>query len=492
MVAQPPVLLHFLNAIINIFEQLAELFGRDCAERDADKARKHDCAGAVVLDEFLAQCFGVHALRLDAHEVTAVARHGLEGFLVFGVACEHVLDDVVALLEGRVLLSLLVHVFGALVGGEQNPLADGGTVADVAADRTGGLVFEGLELGFGGALETEGHEPDAEAPDVVFLGGAVELDGEQVLVGLEQLHEQGFLGHAFLVHESEVGIVEQGHDLVACGGAVGEDLRDFDGFLLGGGVAGRVVREVQEHDLLLALAFGEGGLEGFGIEPAVLEGVERLDLRAAAVHEHELVVVPVEVGDDDFVTLVEEEVARAADGVGEGAGHDRVAELLAGEARVLADNLFLPCLAEVGVAETRGVQERLLGEVQALEHAVEHERAPVVFEGGADGRVDFGALGFGALAQNALAREEDCLAPFGEHGENVAAVCGEFRVCLFGERIVVHDLGPVKNSARKDSFFRGSFQVFCRQKGEASPSLQLHRHGGLEPPSPCIFRYPLS
>ena len=119
-------------------------------------------------------------------------------------------------------------------------------------------------------------------------------------------------------------------------------------------------------------------------------------------------------------------------------GHDRVAELLAGEARVLADNLFLPGLAEVGVAETRGVQERLLGEVQALEHAVEHERAPVVFEGGADGRVDFGALGFGALAQDALAREENGLAPFGKHGENVAAVGGEFRVCLFGERIVAH------------------------------------------------------
>ena len=470
MVAQPPVLLHFLNAIINIFEQLAEFFGRNGAERHANKARKHDCAGAVVLDELLAEFLGIHALRLDAHKVTAVARHGLEGFLVFRVGGEFVLDDVEALLERVVLFLFLLQVFRALEGGEQDLLADARGVRDVAADRTGGLVLEGLELGFAGALETEGHEPDAEAPHVVFLGGAVELDGEQVLVGFEQLHEQGFLGHAFLVHESEVGVVEQGHDLVARGGAVGEDLRDFDGFLLGGGVAGRVVREVQEHDLLLALAFGEGGLEGFGIEPAVLEGVERLDLRAAAVHEHEFVVVPVEVRDDDFVTRVEEEVARAADGVGEGAGHDRVAELLAGETRVLADNLFLPGLAEVGVAKTRGVQERLLGEVQALEHAVEHERAPVVFEGGADGRVDFGALGFGALAQNALAREEDCLAPFGEHGENVAAVCGEFRVCLFGERIVAHDLGPVKNSARKDSFFRGSFQVFCRQKGEASPS----------------------
>ncbi len=353
---------------------------------------------------------------------------------------EFILDDVEALLECFVLFLLLLQVFFALEGGEQNLLADARGVRDVATDRTGGLVFEGLELCFAGALETEGHEADAEAPHIVFLGRAVELDGEQVLVGFEQLHEQGFLGHAFFIDESEVGIVEQGHDLVACGGTVGEDLRDFDGFLFGSGVAGRVVREVQEHDLLLALAFGEGCLEGFGIEPAVLECVERLDLRAAAVHEHEFVVVPVQVGDDDFVAGVEEHVARAADGVGEGAGHDRVAELLACEARVLADNLFLPGLAEVGVAETRGVQERLLGEVQALEYAVEHERAPVVFEGGADGRVDFGPLGFGALAQDALAREENGLAPFGKHAEYFATVGGEFRVGLFCERIVVHRL----------------------------------------------------
>ena len=360
------------------------------------------------------------------------------------------LDDVEALLERVVLFQLLLQVFRALESGEQNLLADARGVGDVAADRTGGLVFEGLELGGGGALETEAHEADAEAPHIVFLGRAVELDGEQVLVGVDNLHEQRFLGHAFFVDESEVGVVEQGHDLVARGGAFSEDLGDFDRFLFGSGVAGRVVREVQEHDLLVALAFGEGFLEGCGIESAVLEGVERLDLCAAAVLEHEFVVVPVEVGDDDFVARIEEHVASAADGVGEGAGHDRVAEFLACERRVLADNLFLPGLAEVGIAETRGVQERRLGEVQALEHAVEHQRGSVVFEGGTDGRVDFGALRFGALAEDALAREEDCLAPFGEHGENVAAVGGEFRICLFGERIVVHDLGPVENSEAKD------------------------------------------
>ena len=360
------------------------------------------------------------------------------------MACEHLLDDVVALLEYLVLGLLLLQVFRALECGEQDLLADARGVTDVATDGAGSLVFEGLELGGGGALETEAHETDAETPHVVFLGGAVELDGEQVLVGIDNLHEQRFLGHAFFVHKAEVGVVEQGHDLVARGGAVGEDLCDFDRFLLGGGVAGRVVREVQEHDLLVALAFGEGLLEGFGIEPAVLEGVERADLGAAAVFEHEFVVVPVQVGDDDLVARVQEEVARAADGVREGAGHDRVAEFLACERRVLAQDLFLPGLAEVGVAEARGVQERRLGQVQALEHAVEHQRGSVVFEGGTDGRVDFGALGFGALAEDALAREEDGLAPFGKHGENAAAVGGEFRVGLFCERIVVHRRCPVK------------------------------------------------
>ena len=351
---------------------------------------------------------------------------------------EFILDDVEALLERFVLFLLLLQVFFALEGGEQNLLADARGVRDVATDRTGGLVFEGLELCSGGTLETEAHETDAEAPNVVFFGRAVELDSEQVFVGVDNLCEDGFLGHAIFVDKSEVGVIKQGHDPVAGGGAFGEDLSDFDGFLLGSGVAGRVVREVQEHDLLVALAFGESLLEGFGIETAVLEGVERLDLRAAAVFEHELVIVPVQVGDDDFVTGIQEEVARAADGVGEGRGHDRVAEFLGGKRRVLADNLFLPGLAEVGVTEARGIQERCLGEVQALEHAVKHERGTVVFEGGTDGCVDGGTLGFGALAQDALAREENSLAPFGKHGENVAAVGGEFRVCLFGERIVAH------------------------------------------------------
>ena len=243
-----------------------------------------------------------------------------------------------------------------------------------------------------------------------------------------ELHEQGFLCHAFFVHESEVSIVEEGHHLVTLGGAFRENLGDFDSFLFGSGVTGRVVREVQENDLLVTLARLESGLEGFGVEAAVLEGVKGLDLGTAGVFEHEFVVVPVQVRDNHFVAGVEEHVAGAADGMRQGSGHHRVAEALGGKRRVLLDVQFLPGLAEVRVTEARGIQERSLGEVQGLENAIQHQRAAIVFEGGTDRSVDFGALGFGTLAEDTLAGEEDCLALFREHVENFAAVGRKFGV----------------------------------------------------------------
>ena len=333
------------------------------------------------------------------------------------------LDDVVALLEHSVLFLLLLLVFGALECGEQDLLADARGVGNVTTDGTGGLVFESLELCFGSTLEAEAHEAHAEAPYVVFLGRAVELDSEEVFVSVHELHEQGFLCHAFFVHESEVSIIEEGHHLVTLGGAFRENLGDFDSFLFGSGIAGRVVREVQENDLLVALASFESGLEGFGVEAAVLEG-----LGATGVFEHEFVVVPVQVRDNHFVTGVEEQVAGAADGVGEGAGHDRRAEVLVCKRRVLDNDLLLPFLAEVRVTEARGVEEGLLGQIQGLENAIQHERRAVVFESGSDGGVDFGALGFGALAQDSLAGEENRLALFREHVENFAAIGRKFSV----------------------------------------------------------------
>ena len=193
-------------------------------------------------------------------------------------------------------------------------------------------------------------------------------------MSVHELHEQGFLCHAFFVHESEVSIVEESHHLVTLGGAFRENLGDFDSFLFGSGVTGRVVREVQENDLLITLASFESGLEGFSVEAAVLEGIESLNLGATGVFEHEFVVVPVQVRDNHFVAGVEEHVAGAADGMRQGGGHHRIAEALGGKRRVLLDVQFLPGLAEVRVTEARGIQERSLREVQGLENAIQHRK----------------------------------------------------------------------------------------------------------------------
>ena len=157
-------LLHLQNAIIDIVEQLGKLFGRHGRECEANQARKHDRTGAVVLDELFAELFCVNALRLDAHKVTAVARHRFKGVLVFRMGGKNFLDDVVALLEHSVLFLLLLLVFGALECGEQDLLADARGVGNVTTDGTGGLVFESLELCFGSTLEAEAHEAHAEAP----------------------------------------------------------------------------------------------------------------------------------------------------------------------------------------------------------------------------------------------------------------------------------------------------------------------------------------
>ena len=356
---------------------------------------------------------------------------------------EHLLDDVVTLLERCILFSLLLSVFGALVSSEQNLLANRRCIRDVATNRTGSLVFESLELSFSGALETEGHKANAEAPNVIFLGRAIELHGEEVFVSIHELHKEGFLRHSIFIDESKVSIVEESDNLVTGSGAFREDLCDFDSFLFGSGVASRVVREVEENDFLVALAFGESGLQGFRVKATVLEGVESLDLCATGIFEHEFVVVPVEVRDNDFVTLVKEHVTGAADSVRQSGRHDRVAEVLGCKRRVLLHDLGLPFLAEVRITKTRCIEESLLREVQRLENAIQNERRAVIFESCTDSRIDVGALGFGTLAKNTLAREENGLALFREHVKNAATVCGEFCVQSLSERIVVHSQCPV-------------------------------------------------
>ena len=356
---------------------------------------------------------------------------------------ENFLDDVVTLLERCILFSLLLSVFGALVSSKQNLLADGRSVRDVATDRTGSLVFESLELSFSCALETEGHKANAEAPNVVFLGRAIELHGEEVFVSVHELHEEGFLRHAFFVDETKVSVVEECDNLVTGSSAFREDLCDFDCFLFGSGVTRRVVREVEEHDLLVGLACSKGSLQSFRVKATVLEGVESLDLCATGIFEHEFVVVPVEVRDNHFVASVEEHVTGAADGMRQSGRHNRVTEVLGSKRRVFLDDLGLPFLAEVRITEARSIEEGLLREIEGLENAVQNERRAVIFESCTDCRIDVGALGFGTLAENTLTREENGLALFREHIKNAATVCRKFSVQRLSERIVVHSQCPV-------------------------------------------------
>ena len=262
-------------------------------------------------------------------------------------------------------------------------------------------------------------------------------------MSVHELHEEGFLRHAFFIDESKVSVIEESHDLVAGSSAFREDLCDFDSFLFGCGVTRRVVREVEEHDLLVGLAFCKGSLQGFRVKATVLEGVERLDLCATGVFEHELVVVPVEVRDNHFVVLVEEHVTGAADGMRQSSRHDRVAEVLGSKRRILLDDLGLPFLAEVRITEARCIEEGLFREVQRLENAIQNERRAVIFESCTDCRIDVGALGFGTLAENTLTREENGLALFREHIKNAATVSGKFGVQRLSERIVVHSQCPV-------------------------------------------------
>ena len=99
-----------------------------------------------------------------------------------------------------------------------------------------------------GALEAH-----AEAPDVIFLRRTVEFHSENVLVSVHELREERFAGHAVFVYQSEVSVIEEGDNLVALFGCADEDFGNLLGFFFGSGVAGRVVREVQEENFLKVL-----------------------------------------------------------------------------------------------------------------------------------------------------------------------------------------------------------------------------------------------
>ena len=305
---------------------------------------------------------------------------------------------VVALLEDGELLALLRDIAGILERVDREVLADGVHVGDAGAHIARGLRLERLELVGRRPLEREAHEADAHAPDVVLLRRAVELDGKDVAVQVGELREKRLLVDALLVDEPEVCVVAYDDDLLALRrrGPHGGD----DSFRVRERrrVAGRVVREVEDEDLLRA-GREERLLHRLRVECAAAEGVEVDDPAADRLLEDEFVVVPVEIGADKRVARTSEELRADADAVRERVRDDGVGERLALERGVLGELHRAPHLAKLWKAEAPGIEERALVEPDRLSEAVHHERRAVLLEGHADRCVDFAGLRLGPLAK---------------------------------------------------------------------------------------------
>ena len=232
-------------------------------------------------------------------------------------------DRRVTLFEDVVLLALLLRVVLVRQRRKRDVLPDRGDVRDAAAHVAGGLRLQRLELFGRGALEREGDEAHAQAPHVVLLRAAVQLDGEHVRVERGERGEERLAVDALLVDEPEVGVVEDDDDpLAGLGGGLdgGDNLRRV---LQRRRVARGVVREIQDEDLLLPGA-EQGRLEGVGVERAIPEGVESLDGGAARLLEDERVVVPVEIGNHHLVTTAGEEFGGDTQTVRKRVGDDGV------------------------------------------------------------------------------------------------------------------------------------------------------------------------
>ena len=179
---------------MDIGEKLGELVPGNRRERKPDKAGKDDRARRILGDEMFAHRLRVDPLGAHAHEVAGIERHDLESSAVLGMLGENLADFVVAGFEHVVLLLLLrivrIHVG---VSGKRHRLADGSCVGDRASDVACGLGLQRLELIVVRALESEGDESDAKPPDVIFLGGAVELDREHILRKIGEIGEKRFV-----------------------------------------------------------------------------------------------------------------------------------------------------------------------------------------------------------------------------------------------------------------------------------------------------------
>ena len=398
---------------MDVREELFELRLRNRREREADEARQDDRPGRVLLDQVLAHRLGVDVARLHAHEVAGVERHDRERLLVFGMRLEDAADLVVARAQHLVLLLLLRVIVRIRIRGDREVLADRRDVGDRRADIPRRLGLQRPELRVRRALEREGDKADAQPPHVVLLRRAVELDGDDVRMQRRELREQRLLMDARLVDEPEIGVVEDDDDPPAGlrGGLDGGD--DPLRVLERRGVARRVVREVEDEELLHARR-GQRGLQRRRVKMPVLERVEVAHLAADGIPEDQLVVVPEEVGRDELVARVEKQLRRDPKAVRERVRDDGVRAADALHGRVLLQLHRAPLLAEGRKAEASGVEERLAAERHVLREAVHHERRAVLLERHADRRVDVAALGFAALAENAAVGEVEAAAGGGE------------------------------------------------------------------------------
>ena len=256
-----------------------------------------------------------------------------------------------------------------------------------------------------------------------------------------ELGEQRLGMDALFVDEPEVGVVQHDDDLLALRGHGLHRCNDALRVLERGRVARRVVREVEDEDLLVA-GGQERALHRRHVERARAEHVERGELRAAHLLEDERVVVPVEVRRHHLVAQTGEQLARHAQTMGEGVRYDGEGVVLPAQGGVLLHLHLLPRLAERQKAETSGIEEGLAVEIRMSGETVHHERGAVLLERHADRRVDRARLRLGSLTKDAPVGEIDATADRREHVGHRSQFCVQlFCQCVHG-RIVYHNRRP--------------------------------------------------
>lgn len=127
----------------------------------------------------------------------------------------------------------------------------------------------------------------------------------------------------FIVDQPKVSVIENDDDLFAGIGSFFYGGHDCSGILVRCRITGRVVREVQNKQFLVAFC-QQRALHCFDIKRAVLESVEQFKLCADCFFEHERVIVPIKIRDDYLVVCAGEKFRSDAQAVGQRIGDDRI------------------------------------------------------------------------------------------------------------------------------------------------------------------------